>query len=287
MTTPLIDLTWLNAPNAITNGYSLEVTVSDIPALMQAALGIWPNAPIAIPYLPGESNDARVTAARAVRLLGFEPMPHFSARRIASLTEFEDFLTRAVANAGIERCFVVAGDPSRPTGPFSDSAAMIGTGVFERAGIKVIGVGGHPEGHPIMNEAQCWSVLEAKCRGIEDRDMAPLIVTQFAFDADMILSWLKTLRARGLDYPVRVGVPGPAGISTLMRFAAQCGVGASTSMLSKYGISIGRLLGTAGPDRFVDRLADGLGKEHGPVRLHFYPFGGIAKTVEWIERYAG
>jgi len=287
MTTPLIDLKWLNAPNAITDGYSLEVTVSDIPALMQAAPGIWPNAPIAIPYLPGESNDARIRAARAVRHLGFEPMPHFSARRIASSIEFEDFLARAVADAGTERCFVVAGDASSPTGPFSDSAALIGAGVFERAGIKVIGVGGHPEGHPIMSEAQCWSVLDAKCRNIEDRGMAPLIVTQFAFDADMILSWLKMLRERGLDYPVRVGVPGPAGISTLVRFAAQCGVGASSSMLSKYGISIRRLLGTAGPDRLIDRLADGLGREHGPVRLHFHPFGGLAKTVEWIERYAG
>ncbi len=137
-----------------------------------------------------------------------------------------------------------------------------------------------------MSEAQCWSVLEAKCRSIEDRGMAPLIVTQFAFDADAVLSWLRVLRAYGLDYPVRIGVPGPAGIATLVRFAAQCGVGASASVLAKYGGSLGRMLGTAGPDTFVDRLAAGLCKEHGAVRLHFYPFGGVARTVDWIERYA-
>lgn len=286
MTRSLIHPKWLNHPKGVTEGYSLEVTVGDIPALAEVATKIWPTAPIAIPYLPGEGNDARLAAARTARDLGFEPMPHFSARRIVSSSELKDFLTRAVADAGIERCFVVAGDPSSPAGPFSDSASVIATGLFERSGIKVIGVGGHPEGHPVMSEAQCWAVLEAKCRSIAERGMAPLIVTQFAFDADVILAWLEALRTRGLDYPVRIGVSGPAGVTTLLRFAAQCGVGASTSMLSKYGISIGSLLGPAGPDKFVDRLAIGLGEKHGAVRLHFYPFGGLARTVDWIERHS-
>lgn len=286
MSRPLIHPKWLDAPSGVTEAYSLEVTARDIPALAQAAPRIWPDAPIAIPYLPGESNEMRVAAARAVRRLGFEPMPHVSARRVASSAEFEEFLSQAVFDAGIERCLVVAGDRSSPLGPYPDSASMIATGMFERSGIKVVGVGGHPEGHRAMSEAQCWSVLESKCRSIEDRGMAPLIVTQFAFDADVVLSWLKELRTRGLDYPVRIGVPGPAGIATLARFAAQCGVGASASVLAKYGGALGRLLGTTGPDRFVDRLAAGLDKEHGAVRLHFYPFGGVARTVDWIERYA-
>ena len=45
------------------------------------------------------------------------------------------------------------------------------------------------------------------------------------------------------------------------------------------------LLGSAGPDKLVDAFANGLGPEHGRVRLHFYPFGGLAKTVEWIRDY--
>jgi len=70
-----------------------------------------------------------------------------------------------------------------------------------------------------------------------------------------------------------------------MRFAARCGVGASASVLARYGISITKLIGTAGPDKLVDALAQGLGAEHGPVRLHFYPFGGLETTVEWIREY--
>lgn len=267
------------------DAYSLEVSTKDIPALTAAAPQILPTSTLSIPYLPREDNAARLAAARAVRRLGFEPMPHIAARRVASLNELHTFVTRAVAEAGVERCFVIAGDPSTPTGPFCDSTSLIDTGVFERAGIKVLGVGGHPEGHPMMSAAERWAVLERKCQRIEKRGMAPLIVTQFAFDADAVLTWLEALRARGIDHPVRVGVPGPAGIAVLARYAALCGVSACASMWSKYGISLGKLFGTAGPDLFVDRLAAGLTAAHGEVSLHFFPFGGIAQSVQWIAQY--
>ena len=116
--------------------------------------------------------------------------------------------------------------------------------------------------------------------------MAPLVVTQFGFDPDALLGWLRQARARGIDCPIRVGVPGPAGIKTLLRFAARCGVGASASVMAKYGLSITNLIGNAGPDKLVDAFAAGLGDEHGKVRLHFYPLGGLEKTVEWIAGYA-
>src|SRR5262249_45682602 len=159
---------------------------------------------------PGENSSARIEAAKAVRAMGFEPMPHFSARRIDSFAEFDTYLKSAVEEANVRRCFVVAGDPSVPTGPFADTRSLLATGAFEAAGIKVIGIGGHPEGHSVMSEDECWRVLEAKCSDIERRGMAALIVTQFAFDADLMLRWLKNLRTRGLDQAVRIGVPGPA-----------------------------------------------------------------------------
>ncbi len=258
---------WEQTPETITDGYSLEMTAKDIAGLREAAPLIAPETPVAVTFLPGEEAQARVEAAKAVRALGLEPMPHFSARRIPSHEAFESYLQAVVREAGVKRCFVIAGDTPNPEGPFEDSSALIGTGAFERAGIQAIGVGGHPEGHPNMTEQQCWEVLAAKCADIERRGMAALIVTQFAFDADHLLTWLKQLRTRGLDAPVRLGAPGPAGIKTLLRFASRCGVGASASVMAKYGLSITNLLGSAGPDKLVETLAAGLGPEHGPVRL--------------------
>ncbi len=276
---------WERAPDGVTDGYSLEITAKDVESLRAAAHAIPPATPIAVTFLPGEDAPARIAAAKAVRALGFEPMPHFSARRIVSQGEFEDYLAAVVNEAGVKRCFVIAGDPDQSAGPYNDSSELIATGLFEKAGITAIGVGGHPEGHPNMTKEQCWDVLAAKCDDIAARGMAPLVVTQFGFDPDAALVWLKDLRARGITAPVRIGVPGPAGIKTLMRFAARCGVGASASVMAKYGISITQLLGSAGPDKLVDALAKGMTEAHGPVRLHFYPFGGLEKTVNWIAGY--
>ena len=281
----LLHPNWDLPPAGVTDGFSLEMTAKDEASLRDAAPLIPAETPIAVTYLPGEEVDARVAATIAVRELGFEPMPHFSARRITSEDDFEAYLKAVVEKAGVRRCFIVAGDPPEPQGPYFDTMALIATGAFERAGIQAIGIGGHPEGHPNMSEAECWAVLETKVREIESRGMAPLGVTQFGFDPDAVLVWLKELRARGIMCPVRIGIPGPAGIKRLLAFAARCGVGASASVMKKYGVSITNLLGTAGPDKLVDAFANGLGEEHGRVRLHFYPFGGLTKTLEWINEY--
>ena len=87
--------------------------------------------------------------------------------------------------------------------------------------------------------------------------------------------------------PVRIGVPGPAGIKKLLRYAAHCSVAASATVMARYGVSLTRLFGSAGPDRLVDSLVRGLDERNGPVRFHFYPFGGIGQTVDWIAAYKG
>jgi methylenetetrahydrofolate reductase (NADPH) len=261
------------------------MTAKDIAALQDAAPLIPVDTPLSVTFLPGEDPAARVAATVAVRKLGFEPMPHFSARRILSEDDFEGYLKAVVKEAGVTRCFIVAGDPADAMGPYSDTSALLATGAFEHAGIKAIGIGGHPEGHPVMSKDECWAVLDAKVREIERRGMAALIVTQFGFDSGALLDWLKELRVRGIDTPVRIGIPGPASVKSLLRFAARCGVGASTAVLKKYGFSVANLLGTAGPDRLVDDFAQKLAPEHGLIRLHFYPFGGLVKTAEWIASY--
>ncbi len=270
---------------AITDQYSLEVTAKDAAALRDAAPLIPAQTPLSITFLPDEKPEARIATVVAARQMGFEPMPHFSARRIVSEAEFESYLRGVVEQAQVTRCFIVAGDPPAALGPYSDSLSLIQTGAFEKAGIKAIGIGGHPEGHPIMSVDECWAALEAKVKEIEQRGMSALIVTQFGFDSGRVLSWLRELRERGIDTPVRVGIPGPASIGLLLRFAARCGVGASTAVMRKYGVSVTNLLGSAGPDKLVDGFARALGPEHGEVRLHFYPFGGLVKTVAWINAY--
>ncbi len=285
MGVPIIHPNWSRLATSMVDGYSLEITAKDRVALRHAASGIAPETPVAITFLPQETMEARIAAAVEVRALGFEPMPHLSARRIASFDELEQTVARSVAEAGVTRMFLVAGDPSVPAGPFADTLSLIATGIFERHGIKAVGIAGHPEHHPVMDAQARWATLAVKRDALSERGIATLIVTQFAFDAAPVLTWLTELRARGIDAPVRLGIPGPAGIKTLLRYAAHCGVGASAAVMARYGLSLSNLLGSSGPDRLLDDLADGLTPDLGAVRLHFYPFGGVERTVDWIGHY--
>ena len=277
---------WEKPRTNMVDGYSLEMTAKEIEGLKEAAPLIKPATQIAITFLPGEEMSQRVEAAKLVRELGFEPIVHLSARRFTSRAELEQYLADITREAGVKRVFIIAGDPPEPEGPFEDSLQVIETGLLEKYGIDIVGIGGHPEGHPNVSRADLWVWMEKKIAALRERGIIPLVVTQFAFDDDAIIDWVKEMRERGIDVPVRLGVPGPAGIKRLLGFAKRCGVGASANVMKKYGISLTNLIGTAGPDKLVAALDKGLSDEHGRVRLHLYPFGALTASAQWINDYA-
>jgi methylenetetrahydrofolate reductase (NADPH) len=276
---------WEQAPANMVDGYSLEMTAKEIEGLKEAAPLIRPGTQVAVTFLPGEELQQRVDAAVLVRELGFEPIVHLSARRIESENQLDWYLGEITTKAKVKRVFIIAGDPPEPEGPYSTSLQIIESGLLEKHGIEIVGVGGHPEGHPNNTPAELWDWMERKLAAIRAHGMVPLVVTQFAFDDDAIVAWLAEMRARNIDVPVRLGVPGPAGIKRLLGFAKRCGVGASASVMKKYGISITNLIGSAGPDKLVESLKKKLGSDHGRVRLHFYPFGALTASAEWINAY--
>ena len=277
---------WEKPRTNMVDGYSLEMTAKEIEGLREAAPLIRPGTQIAVTFLPGEEMEQRVEAAVLVRELGFEPIVHLSARRFTSEAELDQYLADITTKAGVKRVFIIAGDPPEPEGPFEDSLQIIETGLLEKHGITIVGIGGHPEGHPNVSKADLWVWMENKIAALRARNITPLVVTQFAFDDDAIIAWIKEMRERGIDVPVRLGVPGPAGIKRLLGFARRCGVGASASVMKKYGISLTNLIGSAGPDKLVASLEKGLTPELGRVRLHLYPFGALTPSANWINEYA-
>lgn len=267
--------------------YSLEATAKDIDALEQAAPALRPGTLVSVPWLPAETMAARCAAAVAIRRLGFTPVPHIAARRVKSRQALQDFLARCTGEARVDHLLVIAGDSAEPEGPYRDALAVIESGLLADHGIAAVTVSGHPEGHPAIGREALMRALQDKSAALGAQGMDCRIATQFAFDADAILRWLAEIRAAGISHPVRIGVPGPASIKALLRFAALCGVEASAKVLAKYGLSLTRLIGTAGPDRLVDALEARLdGDVQGRVQAHFYPFGGIGRTVQWAGQWA-
>jgi methylenetetrahydrofolate reductase (NADPH) len=267
------------------DGYSIEATTKDTSAL--GALGAPGLAPaqVFVPWLPEESDAARIAACAAVREAGLRPVPHLSARRIASLGDLDALLGALRDQADARDLFVVAGDLAAPCGPFADSLGVIRSGLIERHGFTHVGIAGHPDGHPDVPATVLWQAMQDKIAALDALGLHSQIVTQFAFDAGQVLQWLGELRRRGVTAPVRIGIPGPASVRALLRFAARCGVAASAGVVGKYGLSLTRLLGNAGPDRFLDGLQQGLdAQDYGAVQLHVFPFGGFAQFGAWLAQ---
>ncbi len=268
-------------------GYSFEISAKDA-ARLEAIRGLVPDGTtVSITYLPNESDAARLDAATEVRRLGLTPMPHIAARRIGSGGELHNFVTALVREAQVDRLFVVAGDLDTPVGPYCDAWAAIDDLMQGGYPLTTLAIAGYPEGHPRISAGVLHQALCDKIAAIAARGAVPEIMTQFAFDAAPIIGWLAMLRRDGIDARVRLGLPGPASVGTLLRYAARCGVGASAKVMAKYGASITRLLNTAGPDRLYAELALGLSPAlHGDVGIHLYPFGGLQKMAEWAHANA-
>ena len=273
-------------PSVITEP-SLEMTGKDkdIDALREAAPFIPAGTRINVTFLGNEDLGMRIKASSAAKELGYTPVPHISARRITSQAELEEHLSAIRDTIGTSHAFAVGGDPSEPMGPYGSSLEMIQTGLLKDYGITDVSIAGYPEGHPDITEAQLWEALEGKAASLKEQGLNGTILTQFGFDVDPVFAWIEEVRRRGIDLPIRIGVPGPAGIKRLLTYAARFGVSTSAGIAKKYGFSITNLLGTAGPDKMIGDLDAGLTDAHGDVKLHFYTFGGMKATAEWIQKY--
>ncbi|MGH9540019.1 MAG: hypothetical protein ACRD3H_18995, partial [Terriglobales bacterium] len=193
---------------------------------------------------------------------------------------------RLVGEAGVDRILIIGGDRAEPAGPYDSSLAVMQTGVFQRVGITRIAVAGFPEGNPRIPAKVLDAALVAKVDFARSDGLELSIVTQFCFAAIPIVMWIRRLRARRIDSPIRIGLAGPAGIVTLVRYAFRCGVGNSVRVLTENPV-FAKALVDRGPEPIIREIAGSLADEGsaaiGIAGLHFYMFGGFRETLAWID----
>lgn len=272
---------------ALLQDFSLEMTGKDVEALREAAPSIPPGTRVNVTFLGNEDLQMRVTAAKAVKELGFLPVPHISARRLQSEEELKKFLQALAEVDAIKHVFAVGGDPDEPMGPYGSSLEMLESGIFADFGVEEVSIAGYPEGHPDIADDVLDRELKGKLELLAQQELGAVILTQFGFDTDPVAAWLNELASLNISAPVRIGVPGPAGIKRLLGYARRFGVSSSAGIVKKYGFSLTNLMGSAGPDTFLQNLAQEVAASQyqGDVGVHFYTFGGMAKTAEWIQDF--
>jgi methylenetetrahydrofolate reductase (NADPH) len=123
---------------------------------------------------------------------------------------------------------------------------------------------------------------------------ATYIVSQICFDPEVIDTWIRRVRDRGVDLPIHIGLPGPVAASRLLRFSGRIGLGESARCLRRHSNWLGRLLlpHAYRPERLLERLAPHLARPDNLIAgLHVYTFNEIERAERWhhetIARLAG
>jgi methylenetetrahydrofolate reductase (NADPH) len=242
------------------------------------------NQIVYVTFLPGSDFRDTVTTVKKLKDQGMRPVPHFAARSIPSKAFFEENLKMLTAETGVEEALLIGGGVDNPVGEFTESMQILRLGLFEKYGIKSLGVAGHPEGSPDIPEAEVVRAMLDKNAYAKQSPMHFYIATQFCFEAEPLIAWDRKIRAEGNELPIHIGIPGLATIKTLMKHAQACGIGNSMRFIAKQARNVAKLMSVSEPDKLIRDLAvyKATDPSCGIVQSHLYPLGGLKKSAAWL-----
>lgn len=246
--------------------------------------GTW----VYVTSLPGSDFIDTVDACKKLSNEGMVPVPHFTARSIANRKTFEENLSMVVGEAGVERVLAIAGADRNPAGDYKDTMTLLETGLFDKFGIRSIGLAGHPEGSPDITSDQLKEHGLRKSRYSQTTAANLYLVTQFVFEAKPVIDWVEKINGYGNEMPVVVGLPGLATTKSLIKHAYNCGIGPSMGILKKQPKNITKLLTLQEPDKLVFDLTKYIyNKPDSRIDgVHVFPFGGLSSSAAWSNAVA-
>lgn len=189
---------------------------------------------ITVTCSPKHGPDHGLAAAARVRGFGHAVVLHIAARMVRDGDHLEQLLA-GMQEADIHDLFLIGGDAPEPVGAYGSAVELISEVVGSHHRPRTIGIGGYPEGHPQISDDELWQALQDKSA------MADYVVTQMCFDPAAISAWLRELRARGIELPALIGLPGQVDAKRLLEISSKIGVGPSLRYARKQR-GLGRLL---------------------------------------------
>jgi methylenetetrahydrofolate reductase (NADPH) len=218
--------------------------------------------------------------AAMARASGHRVVAHLAARMVSDQRELRDFVRRMV-DLGVEDLFVIGGDRERPVGRFDQAAQVLQELREYDYGLRSIGVGCYPEGHPAISADVLLDALVRK------QQYADYMVSQLCFDATTILDWVRRMRQAEISLPLRIGLAAPVQVGKLIELSLRIGVGRSVRYLSKQHGFVGNLLlgRTYDPATLLHEIRNSAPFETlGVEGLHLFSFNQIEATVDWQAR---
>jgi methylenetetrahydrofolate reductase (NADPH) len=222
---------------------------------------------------PRHGLDESIGTATRLRALGHRVTLHLAARMVRGSDHLDELLA-AMKETGIDDAFVIGGDATPPHGPYDSAVELLPIIHEHRLRPVTIGIGGYPEGHPLIDDVELADALSRKA------PFADYLTTQLCFDPEAVVRWIDEIRATGIDLPVLAGVPGLVDTTKLLEISMRVGVGPSLSFLRKQR-GLRTLLRLSG--RSADRLYDALAPKEEIAGFHFYTFNRLRDTWEWHQ----
>jgi methylenetetrahydrofolate reductase (NADH) len=269
---------------------SVEITAKQADKLPLIAARMRPGAEVFVALIDPADLEGQIAAVGAIHAHGLRPVPHVPARFVRDRDDLARRLAAFAAQGRVERILVLGGGAKHPLGSYKAAIELLETGLLQANGITGFGMAGHPECNAditsTLGEGALIEALKVKQAYASDQGLEAFIATQFLFAAEPVAAWAETLKAHGIALPIAVGVPGPATIKTLVRYAQMCGVGQSARFIRKQALNVSKLLTVNAPDGFVADLAR-LAEERPELHIarpHIYPFGGFDKLFDWVRQ---
>jgi methylenetetrahydrofolate reductase (NADPH) len=263
---------------------TLEVTPGGAAKIDDFGAVLRPEQIVYVTFLPGSDFRDTVVTVKKLKDQGMRPVPHFAARSIPTKAFFEENLKMLTEETGVEEALLIGGGVDNPVGEFSESMEILRLGLFEKYGIKHLGIAGHPEGSPDIKPAEVIRALLDKNAYAAQSPIDFYIATQFCFEAEPLIQWDRQIRAEGNTLPIHIGIPGLATIKTLMKHAQACGIGNSMRFIAKQARNVAKLMSVSEPDKLVRDLAlyKATDPNCGIIQAHLYPLGGLKKSSAWL-----
>ena len=181
-----------------------------------------------VTWTSNSAASAMALASHSQKYLGVDVLLHLSAVGL-SRQRIEQILHQAKAS-GIQNILALRGDP--PKGKSSWGPGDVSGGDCDRAIDLVrlirelhgdyfgIAVAGHPEGHPssTSKEEEMVHLKEKVDAG------ANFVITQFFYDVDIFLGYVRTCRQAGIDCPILPGIMPIQSYSSFQRMTSYCQV---------------------------------------------------------------
>ena len=225
---------------------------------------------------PGKGLEPTLDLTERLTGHGYVAVPHLAARMVRDRAELSEICDR-LRGKGITRIFVPGGDAD-PPGAYPDALSLLEDLAALGNPFSHVGITGYPESHPSINDDLTIQSMWDK------RRHATHIVSNMTFDPDLVGTWVRRMRARGVTQPVLLGMPGPVDRAKLVSMAGKIGVGESTKFLVKQKGTFARLLAPGGftGEKFLQKCAADLAApELGVEGLHIFTFNQVAETERW------